>query len=574
MKKVIFILFLLLSIFCKSQKINLVINFNDTSIAVEKLITYTPSIPLIHLKNELSSVLNQLKSKSYLTSTIDSVVVDSNYYQVFIFLGKNFKWASLSNDNVDEEILSKLGYREKLYNDKPFNQKQLEKFFNKVIGHYENHGYPFASIRLDSIVFLENKISAKLHIEKNQLFKIDSVIINGSATISDQFIKNYIMISDGDIYNEELISKTSIRLKELPFVVEEQPWKVVFIDEKSKLLLSLKKKQASRFNGIIGVLSEPESGKIKITGDIKLNLLNSFKKGEQIDFNWRSLANKTQDLKLKVVYPFLFNSPFGLDFDFKLYKKDTTYIDVETKVGIRYILKGNNYFKLFFHNKSSNILSKSGLENITVLPQYADVNSKLYGVTLFNSKLDYLLNPRKGYSAKITGSLGSKTTKKNPQIDEKLYEDINMSVSSYNASADLAYYFSIKKRSVIKLGSKNGYTFNENMFNNELLRIGGLRVLRGFDEESIYASLYTVGTIEYRFILEQNSYLYAFVDAAYYESDAVEGFVADRPYSFGAGMSFETKAGIFSINYAVGKQFDNPMLFSAAKVHFGFINFF
>ena len=65
-----------------------------------------------------------------------------------------------------------------------------------------------------------------------------------------------------------------------------------------------------------------------------------------------------------------------------------------------------------------------------------------------------------------------------------------------------------------------------------------------------------------------------FVDGAYYESDAVENFVADRPYSFGAGMSFETKAGIFSINYAVGKQFDNPILFSAAKVHFGFINFF
>ena len=35
---------------------------------------------------------------------------------------------------------------------------------------------------------------------------------------------------------------------------------------------------------------------------------------------------------------------------FKLYKKDTTFIDVGHKIGIRYILKGNDYFKLFFHN--------------------------------------------------------------------------------------------------------------------------------------------------------------------------------------------------------------------------------
>ena len=30
-------------------------------------------------------------------------------------------------------------------------------------------------------------------------------------------------------------------------------------------------------------------------------------------------------------------------------------------------------------------------------------------------------------------------------------------------------------------------------------------------------------------------------------------------------MSFETKAGIFSISYALGKQFDNPIEFRSAN---------
>ena len=40
------------------------------------------------------------------------------------------------------------------------------------------------------------------------------------------------------------------------------------------------------------------------------------------------------------------------------------------------------------------------------------------------------------------------------------------------------------------------------------------------------------------------------------------------------GGSFETKAGIFSLNYAVGKQLNNPIDFSSAKIHFGFLNQF
>ena len=244
------------------------------------------------------------------------------------------------------------------------------------------------------------------------------------------------------------------------------------------------------------------------------------------------------------------------------------------KIGIRYILKGNDYFKLFFHNKSSSLLSQAGFSTLTVLPSYADVSSQLYGIETYNANLDYLLNPRKGYQVKISGSLGNKTIKKNPQIDEKLYEDLDLKSTLYNAELNANYYFPITKRSIIKLATKNSYTFNENLFENELLRVGGLLTLRGFDEESIFASFYTIETLEYRYILEQNSYLYLFFDGAYYENDRIEKFVSDRPYGFGAGMSFETKAGIFSISYALGKQFNNPIKFSSAKIHFGFVNFF
>ena len=100
-------------------------------------------------------------------------------------------------------------------------------------------------------------------------------------------------------------------------------------------------------------LQDDETGKIRLTGDIKLNLINSFHNGEKIEFNWRAIQENTQDLKLNVIYPFLVNTPIGLDYNFKLYKKDTTFIEVSNNIGLRYLLKGSNYFKLFLHNKSS-----------------------------------------------------------------------------------------------------------------------------------------------------------------------------------------------------------------------------
>jgi outer membrane protein assembly factor BamA len=578
LKPTIHILLTVLLVFfisaASAQKIELKVSFNDTIVKTSKFFDYNKQLAVSGLKPQLSQILNKLHSKAYLTASTDSIIVDSSHYHVYIHLGKIYKWTSLKNKNIDEEILSKIGFRDKVYNNRPFSQKQLINFYHKIISFYENNGYPFASVKLDSINISNNNLSALLSINKNRLYKIDSVLIKGNATISNQYIKNYIKIKNGDIYNEELIRKISARIKELPFVTEQEKFKVIFTEKNAKILLYLKKKQASRFNGILGIAPDNETGKIQLTGDIKLNLVNSFHKGEEIDFNWRAIQKNTQDLKLNMLYPFIFNTPFGIDYSFELYKKDTTYIDVSNKIGVRYILKGNNYFKLFFNNKSSSLLSQNGFESLTVLPSFADISTQLYGIEIYNRKLDYILNPRKGYSFIASGSLGNKTIKKNPQINEELYTDIDLKSILYNTSVKAAYYIPLKKRSVLKIGSQNGYTFNENLFENELLRVGGLLTLRGFDEESIFATFYTIGTLEYRFILEQNSYLYLFIDGAYYENDGADIFVSDRPFGFGTGMSFETKAGIFSISYAVGKQFDNPIEFRSAKIHFGFVNFF
>lgn len=567
-----FVLFGLTTVF--SQKITLATFFNDSTIKSSKLITHNRYFEASQLNNELNKIINELNAKAYLTASIDSIIVDTTFYKAYIHLGKVYKWNYLTPINIDEEVLSKIGFRDKVFNNKPFNKSQLNNFFVRIIKHYENNGFPFASLQFDSIKIEDNTFKGNLVLNKNYRYKIDSVLIHGNATISKQYIQNYIRIKNGDSYNEALVKNITTRIKELPFVEEKQPFKVIFNESESKIVLDLKKKTASRFNGILGIQPNNQTGKIRLTGDVKLNLLNSFKKGEEIFFNWRSIQEQTQDLNTGISYPFLLNTPFGLDYNFKLYKRDTTFIDVFNKIGVRYILKGNNYFSVFYQNKNSSLLSTKRFASLTVLPDYADVSTQLYGIGIHYAKLDYNLNPRKGFSIVADASVGTKIISKNSAIKESLYDGIKLNSNLYNSNSVLDFYFPVAKRSVIKFSSKNGFTINESLFDNELVRIGGLFTLRGFDEESIFTTFYSIGTFEFRYILEQNSYLYLFFDQSYYEKDNIKGYVSDRPYGFGTGMSFDTKAGIFSISYALGQQFDNPILFRSAKIHFGFINFF
>ena len=115
---------------------------------------------------------------------------------------------------------------------------------------------------------------------------------------------------------------------------------------------------------------------------------------------------------------------------------------------------------------------------------------------------------------------------------------------------------------------------NERLFRNEIYRLGGIKSLRGVDEASIVASSFAIGTVEYRFLFEENSNFFLFVDQAWWEDQSQSQLLTDKPIGFGTGTSFETKAGIFSLTYALGKQFNNPIELRSGKVHFGFTSLF
>jgi len=533
------------------------------------------------LQGELiaDQLIIQLHAAAYLEAQLDSSYRKGGRFIVDIDQGREYQWVNLTAANMDEYAINQVDLNGRLFMNRPFNPKQLNRLFERTVQFYEERGYPFVKVKLDSIrIDDERKISASLRVEKGKYYQIDSLKIEGNSRVNETFLKAYLNVNIGGPYRESVIQNIERRMDEIPFLSEAKAHVVRFFEEGVSVVVYPKKKKASRFDGILGLLTDENTGKIEFTGDVDLLLINSFNRGERIGFNWRKLKGNSTDLQLDLGYPYIFQSQFGVDYKFKLFRRDTTFIDLQNRLALSYAKSARNFFSLFYERKTSRLLSRNGLNssNLSSLG-LGDVAINLFGVGYSLQKYNYLYNPRKGIGFNIDFGVGLKDLEKIKSLEEEnpnLYDNVELSTTQYSGNLKVNYFIPIAARSAIMIGNQSAIVYSENVYQNELLRFGGLKILRGFDEEALTGSLFSFMTLEYRFLLDRNSYFALFSDGGYYESNTVSGYRNDQPIGIGAGINFETGAGIFSFNYAVGKQENTSFDLRVAKIHFGFVNIF
>jgi outer membrane protein assembly factor BamA len=286
--------------------------------------------------------------------------------------------------------------------------------------------------------------------------------------------------------------------------------------------------------------------------------------------------------------PYVFNSNTGVDFNFNLFRKDSSFLTLNTRIGLRYEIKPRQTAKLFFNQYSSSLLDVDTLRvrQTKTLPSFVDATTSNLGVEFLYNSTDYFYNPQKGTELEFRLLGGIRKIKKNNailQLKEEgvnafnfnsLYDSVSLTSSQFRLVGKLNQYYKIGIQSTLKAGLQAGWIFGKELLWNELFQIGGLKNLRGFDEESLFASGYTTGTLEYRYLLSRASYLFAFVDAAYVERKTISDKIGNFYGGMGMGILLETKTGVFSLAYAAGKKPDVPINFREAKIHFGFITLF
>lgn len=554
--------FLLCSILSFGQK-KYKLHFHDESY---KVFVKNPSQNFkdsLSAKKYLTSLQQKAIQKGYLLASIDSIRYGEKTMTAFFFVGERYSKACITFDAKEQEYLEKQGvWSEKRIRTMSFNPKEMAALLTDIQQAYENNGYPFCKLQFDSILIDKGTLNAHLNITPFSSYRFTKIHLVGNPPVSEKLIASYIQIKAGDVYSRQKINEISGKLKLISFVQEVKPAELLFTKEGVELFLYIKTKPVSLANGVVGIQQDPVKGTVFLTGELRLKLVNALKKAEAFDLHWRSIQVQTSSLKINAVLPNLFQTPFGFDGQFSLYKRDSTFLELKTTLGVQYALKQGNFLKVFYRKNASSVLN--GAANNPNFSNLKSVETNFYGLAFSRQQVDYLPNPTKGLLLYLDGTIGSRTVKDSTDTKPNL---------TFQTQLNCSYFIPLAKRHVLRLANVSELYFAPTFYENEVFRFGGQISLRGFNEEDLKATSRTVGTLEYRFLLDQNSYLFAFYDQAWYENKS-KTFVTDTPFGFGAGLAFGTTIGNFSVSYALGSQQGNPILLRDGKVHFGYIAYF
>lgn len=436
----------------------------------------------------------------------------------------------------------------------------LDSKIEEIIGIYENSGYPFVQVRMDSANIVPTGISGILRIIPGEMVIIDTIMNRTGFRISSPVFYRLMNIRPGDPYRESAVKEASVRLRLVPYLSQLRPLEVGFHTGKASVYVYPEKASANRFDGWVGLSPDLKSaGKLSFSGALSLKLNNILSQGESWQFDWRRNQDGSQKLDLTAHIPYLAGLPIGLDGKFELFRQDTSYLNLGWEVGIPYHFSPRHLLNVFIRHRES-----------TVIDTFTDVQnsirqpfiSLLSGIAWEWNQLDNPINPYRGIDFRLEASTGRKSV---PDSISMLQSEL---------VANISWFQPLAKNLTCAFILQSGYRKSPETYENEQYRLGGLRLLRGFDEDAFHTDAYAVTSLELRYLLDRASHLIVLADLGFLRNPGNGDPGLNMPAGFGLGGQIRTQGGIFRIIFAVGKESGLPVNLKNSKIHLGYVGVF
>ena len=505
---------------------------------------------------ELTKKIDSIRNQGYFKlEIVEKIKIDSLKYKIKIDLNQKFENIYLLDKG---SMINFKDQKIKIINDERHYQikiNQLEGFLTKTSEDIANKGYPFNKVQLIDIKSYDQvNLYATVNIELNQKRKTDKIIVKGYENFPKTFTKHYLRYSTKDDFNFEEIKKKGEEIQKLGFVRQVKDPEVLFKKDSTITYFYLEKVKNNSFDGFIGFATNEESRKLDINGYMDIRLNNSLNYGEQININYKSTNDSDRFLKTNIIAPYIFNTPFALELNLDLTKKDSAYTKDKQSVGISYLI--NNKHNVSFHISSLNSTSSLEIANELIKDYKSNFRKIKYDFKKvnFNDKLI----PIK-FLTSVEYSSG------NRKDNSGTYNQNIYLVRAFNN-------FNVTEKSIIYINVESFLLNSNNYYLNEMLLFGGINSIRGFEENSIPTNKMFLINSEFRFKLNNDIYINSIIDSAYYENIIENNSI--NIYGVGFGLNINTKSGVFRINYANGIRKGQDIDLKLSKIHLSFSNIF
>ncbi len=498
--------------------------------------------------------LNELIRAGYLFASIDSIAELDSVSRIYIHKGEKVR---MIIDSVNMQL-------------EPFDR--FNRFdgssSNEILKDFSSHGYPF--IRLSWSDMKQDKrerIHAVLNIDPGPFIVNDTLVVLNPVKTKRRFIQRSIDLVVGEPYNELAYQNVAEKLKRIPFIELKSAPDIAFSAGKATTYLNLEEKTSSSFEGILGLLpNQRANGNLLLTGYLDLSLGNLFATGKQLSFNWQQFAVQSQQLSIAYDHPYLLGSNVLLGAGFKLLKQDSTFItrDVNLHIGTylwEYVRFDGSYSRFESDVVTPEVESASN-------ELLADYTTDLYALQISREQSSNTFGSYWNYSAQMT--FGRKKINRNPAFPVAFYDSIATISTVYRLDIHSRWQNILFGQTALFLQNDLGLLENEQIVRNELYRMGGLKSLRGFNENFLFVQNYLLNKVELRQYFEQNSFLTVFYDQLIYNNFSQWRY----PFGLGVGFSLATSNGLFSFAFALGSSSESQFDVNNTKIHLGYTSKF
>lgn len=518
----------------------------------------------------VQELLASLHADGYLTAWINHTEYKGHRMFLEIQTGKLYKWVSLNKGNLEDWVFLKSNLDLPEFQKRPFKHGEVRKVFGSILETAQNNGFPFASVRLDSIAEQGGGFKAAIHLEKGPFISFDTLKVVGDSKTNPLFLARRLQVMPGQAFSQKKIDQSIRALGNIPYVKLSGEPQLSFQNEEATYYLPIQDRRMNTLDGVIGLLpNEIEENKWLVTGQFELELYNVSGKGRDYSIHWQRLTQYTQNLRLTAAEPLVLGTMIDLKASFFLLKEDTTFLNRDFKMDIGYQIGPQAYLSFFTRRQAGDLLAVSRYSEADRLPEVADFRYNNYGANFVFSRLDDVFLPRKGWYSETMVGLGNKRLLENTGLPRHLYQDLDMNTLQYYFQTTFSYHAEWRKSFGTLFKVRAGEMDNPNLLLNDLFRLGGLKSIRGFNENYFYAQRYIYLNIEPRYYFDNNSYFLIFADGGLLEN-GVNHSGRDMPVSFGGGFSLETGNGLFNFIYAVGQSNTQPIGFNYSRIHFGY----
>lgn len=510
----------------------------------------------LSVKNEIDSLRNYLNTLGFIENRLINI--------------------KKSNDSV---FSAKLHLKQKFntiyiyYNYQDVNTSFLESISKKVTKNYfvtnianvksaldilnsklANEGKPFSKLKLSNIKKKDSvNLKADLLVLSNKTRRtIDDIKIVGYNKFPKSYLKHYLKLKTSQTFNLSTIEKKTEQLNNLRFAKQVKPPEVLFQKDSTSLYIYVEKSKSNTFDGFLGFGTNDETNKLEFDGFLNLRLINNLNYGETFSLLYKSDENDQDTFDATLSLPFIFNSPVGIDLNLRIFKKDSSFTTIDQKAKINYQINPLHKVSVGISSIESNNLRS---ENTVVALQ--DYNSNYFAISYHYLKPQFydVLFPIKS-NFFLESNFGNRTSS-NIKTNQSL-----ITLNAFNN-------FKLNEKNSIYANIDISNLSSDNYFENELLRFGGINSIRGFEENSLFASLFGVLNAEYRYRISNSIYIHSITDFAYFENKSLE--TKEKLFGFGFGFGILTNSGILKFNYANGKNENQTFKLSNSKIHLSLV---